>query len=81
MTSQGLAGFRINREDKLAYNGSGSNPDMLGLRILGELRAVDDWDAVRVVAADSMERDGHPCQPYSGRPGWMAMRTDSPHVS
>lgn len=47
MKSQGLVGFRIREQDKLAYNRSGSRPDMLGLGILHELRAVDDWDAVR----------------------------------
>ena len=47
MNSQGLVGFRVRDQDKLSYNRSGSRPDMLGLRILHELRAVDDWNAVR----------------------------------
>lgn len=47
MNSQGLIGFRIREQDKLAYNQSGSRPDMLGLKLLGELRAVSDWDAAR----------------------------------
>ena len=47
MNSQGLIGFRIREQDTLAYNRSGSRPDVLGLKILNELRAVDDWDVVR----------------------------------
>lgn len=47
MTTRGLFGFRIEDTDKLAYNHTDSTPDMLGLRILNELRAVDDWDIVR----------------------------------
>lgn len=47
MNSQGLIGFRIREQDKLAYNHSGSRPDMLGLQVLNELRAVNDWDAVK----------------------------------
>jgi hypothetical protein len=47
MTSQGLIGFRYRDIDKLAYNHSGSAPDKLGLQILHELRATDDWDRVR----------------------------------
>ena len=47
MNSQGLIGFRIQEQDKLAYNQSASRPDMLGLKILNEIRAVDDWDAVK----------------------------------
>ena len=47
MNSQGLIGFRIRKQDKLAYNRSGSRPDMLGLKILNELRAVNDWGAVK----------------------------------
>jgi len=47
MSSQGLIGFRYREQDKLAYNRSESRPDMLGLKILSELRAVDDWDAVK----------------------------------
>jgi hypothetical protein len=47
MNSQGLIGFQIRGQDKLAYNRSGSRPDMLGLKILNELRAVENWDAVK----------------------------------
>ena len=47
MNSQGLIGFRIREQDKLAYNQSGSRPDMLGLKILNEIRSVNDWDAVK----------------------------------
>lgn len=47
MNSQGLVGFRIREQDKLAYNQAGSTPDMLGLRVLNELRAIEDWDAVK----------------------------------
>lgn len=47
MTSQGLLGFRYHHTDKLAYNASGSNPDILGLQLLGELRAVDNWEVVK----------------------------------
>jgi len=47
MNSQGLIGFRIQKQDKLAYNQSASRPDMLGLKMLNELRAVDDWNTVR----------------------------------
>ena len=47
MSTRGLIGFRINDADKLAYNHTDSHPDTLGLRVLKELHAVDDWDAVR----------------------------------
>ena len=47
MSSQGLIEFRCREQDKLAYNQSASRPDMLGLKILNELRAVDDWGAVK----------------------------------
>ncbi len=43
MNSQGLIGFRIREQDKLAYNRSGSRPDRLGLRI---------WDAVKQRVAE-----------------------------
>ncbi|VGO19130.1 hypothetical protein [Pontiella sulfatireligans] len=44
MSDQGLIGFRYRDIDKLDYNRSGSAPNKLGLQILHELRAVDDWD-------------------------------------
>ncbi len=47
MSSQGLCGFRFREQDKLAYNGLNSNPDKLGLTLLGELRSVEDWGAVK----------------------------------
>jgi hypothetical protein len=47
MTTQGLLGFRYNDKDRLAYNHSDSGPDILGLKVLKELRDVDNWDRVR----------------------------------
>jgi len=47
MTTQGLLGFRYNDIDKLTYNHADSGPDTLGFKVLKELHAVDDWDAVR----------------------------------
>jgi hypothetical protein len=47
MSTRGLIGFRTNETDKLTYNHSDSHPDVLGLKVLRELRGVDDWDAVR----------------------------------
>jgi hypothetical protein len=47
MTTQGLLGFRYNDKDRLAYNHSDSQPDILGLKMLKELRDVEDWDKVR----------------------------------
>ncbi len=47
MTTQGLLGFRDNDKDRLAYNHLESLPDMLGRKVLRELREVDDWNAVR----------------------------------
>ena len=38
MTSQGLIGFRYRKKDRLVYNHADSEPDILGLRILHELR-------------------------------------------
>lgn len=47
MTTQGLIGFRYREKDRLIYNHADSDPDRLGLKILKELRGVDNWDAVR----------------------------------
>lgn len=47
MTTQGLIGFRHNDKDRLAYNHSDSHPDVLGLKILRELREVEDWNVIR----------------------------------
>jgi hypothetical protein len=47
MSTRGLIGFRYNDTDKLIYNHSDSRPDVLGLKILRELRDVDNWDVVR----------------------------------
>lgn len=47
MSTRGLIGFRYKEKDKLAYNHFDSDPDMLGQRVLKELRAVSDWDVVR----------------------------------
>ena len=47
MSTRGLIGFRYKEKDKLAYNHFDSGPDMLGQKILKELRDVKDWDAVR----------------------------------
>lgn len=47
MTTSGLIGFRYREKDKLAYNGSKSEPDMLGLKILHEIRNVSSWNKVK----------------------------------
>ena len=47
MTTQGLLGFHYNGIDKLAYNQADSHPDTLGLKMLRELRHVEDWDSAR----------------------------------
>lgn len=47
MSTRGLIGFRYGSTDKLAYNHADSFPDELGVRVLEELRAVTDWNAVR----------------------------------
>lgn len=46
MSTRGLIGFRCNDTDKLIYNHYDSQPDTLGLRILRELRDVDNWNVV-----------------------------------
>ena len=46
MTTQGLIGFRLNQADKLIYNHADSHPDTLGLKILRELRDVENWNVV-----------------------------------
>lgn len=47
MTTQGLTGFRYHEKDRLAYNHADSHPDTLGLKVLRELRDVEDWNSVR----------------------------------
>jgi hypothetical protein len=47
MSTRGLLGFRYQDIDKLTYNHADSHPDTLGLKVLKELHAVDDWDVVR----------------------------------
>ena len=47
MSTRGLIGFRYNDKDRLAYNHSDSHPDVLGLKILRELREVDGWNVIR----------------------------------
>ncbi|MEE9368449.1 MAG: hypothetical protein V3V05_06250 [Pontiella sp.] len=47
MTTQGLIGFHYQGTDKLVYNQADSHPDTLGLKVLRELRLVDNWDTVR----------------------------------
>ena len=44
MTTQGIYGFRVGGKEKFAYNARRSGPECLGLRILGELGAVNDWN-------------------------------------
>lgn len=51
MSTRGLIGFRCNDTDKLIYNHADSQPDTLGLKILRELRNVDNWN----VALDRIE--------------------------
>lgn len=46
MTTQGLLGFRHNDKDRLAYNHSDSHPDVLGMKVLRELREVEDWNVI-----------------------------------
>lgn len=55
MTSQGLLGFRYREKDKLAYNRKGSEPDLLGLKLLHELRNAKSWDRVKERARDLIE--------------------------
>ena len=47
MTTQGLIGFRYRERDKLAYNGTNSEPDLLGLKLLHEVKHVHSWDKVK----------------------------------
>lgn len=47
MSTRGLIGFRHNDKDRLAYNHSDSHPDVLGLKMLRELREVEDWNVIR----------------------------------
>lgn len=46
MSTRGIYGFRINETDKLAYNHADSYPDILGVKVLNELRNVSNWDTV-----------------------------------
>ncbi|MDF7809313.1 hypothetical protein P4E94_17850 [Pontiellaceae bacterium B12219] len=46
MSTRGLIGFRYRNKDKLTYNHADSHPDTLGLKILRELRGVDNWNVV-----------------------------------
>jgi len=46
MSTRGLIGFRANDTDKLIYNHADSHPDTLGLKVLRELREVDNWNVV-----------------------------------
>jgi hypothetical protein len=46
MSTRGLIGFRHNDADKLIYNHSDSHPDTLGLKVLRELRGVENWNVV-----------------------------------
>lgn len=47
MTTQGLTGFRYHEKDRLTYNHADSHPDTLGLKVLRELRDVEDWNTAR----------------------------------
>ena len=47
MSTRGLIGFRYQGSDKLAYNHADSYPDVLGKRILEELKGVSDWGPVK----------------------------------
>jgi hypothetical protein len=50
MTTQGLIGFRHREKDKLAYNRSNSEPDLLGLNhVLAALQFLEEHDLVEVV--------------------------------
>ncbi|VGO19129.1 hypothetical protein [Pontiella sulfatireligans] len=46
MSTRGLIGFRCNDTDKLIYNHADSHPDTLGLKVLRELREVDNWNVI-----------------------------------
>jgi len=46
MSTRGLIGFRCNDTDKLIYNHYESQPDTLGLKVLRELRDVENWNVV-----------------------------------
>lgn len=46
MSTRGLIGFRCNDTDKLIYNHADSHPDTLGLKVLRELRGVENWNVV-----------------------------------
>ncbi len=46
MSTRGTYGFRLNQADKLIYNHADSHPDTLGLKILRELRDVENWNVV-----------------------------------
>ncbi|VGO14090.1 hypothetical protein PDESU_02647 [Pontiella desulfatans] len=67
MTTQGLLGFRYREKDRLVYNHADSEPDLLGLRILHELRNVDDWNMARerikniVSIPETRKLDEHSC--------------------
>jgi len=47
MSTRRIYGFHINGTDKLAYNHSDSYPRVLGVTILSQLRAVQDWELVK----------------------------------
>ena len=47
MSTRGIYGFYINGTEKLAYNHSDSYPSLLGVKILNELRDVQDWELVK----------------------------------
>lgn len=52
MSTRGIYGFHVNGTDKLAYNHADSYPQQLGLNILGELSAINDWNHVKQLASD-----------------------------
>ena len=51
MSTRGLIGFRYNDTDRLIYNHADSRPDTLGLKILRELRDIENWN----IAEDRIE--------------------------
>ena len=46
MSTRGTYGFRLNQADNFIYNHADSQPDILGLRLLRDLRDVGNWNVV-----------------------------------
>ena len=57
MSTRGIYGFRINETDKIAYNHADSYPEVLGSKILNQLKGVKNWDRTRTLVSSLVSLD------------------------